>query len=103
MVDKYYIAIRPQTNEYHSVHKAGCPFLPEQGKRVDLGSFQSPLAALAAGHKLFSKSKSCIFCSKDQMHAHNEYEMSASYIQPQLISPCHIKATWESALKCSVN
>ena len=37
--EKYYVAVRPQTNEIHSVHREGCPFMPDDGKRIYLGFF----------------------------------------------------------------
>ncbi len=41
MVAKYYVAVRPSTNENHTVHKDGCPFLPDADKRIYLGDFNS--------------------------------------------------------------
>jgi len=65
MVAKYYLAIRPQTNKNHAVHKEGCPFLPDAEKRIYLGIFNSGQEALTEGYRYFSRTHSCLFCSKE--------------------------------------
>jgi len=35
------VAVRPQTNDRHAVHKEGCPFLSENDKKIYLGKFSS--------------------------------------------------------------
>jgi len=65
MVEKYYVAIRPQTNEMHSVHKAGCPFLPENVKRIYLGLFQSDRDANLESQHYFTETTNCSFCCKE--------------------------------------
>jgi hypothetical protein len=65
MSAKYYVAIRPQTNDNHAVHKEGCPFLPDQKKRIYLGVFNSGQDAIKEGQRHFLKTKSCLFCQKD--------------------------------------
>ena len=103
MLSKYYVAVKPQTNEYHSVHKEGCPFLPEEGMRIDLGSFDSPGEALAEGHKLFYRAKCCLFCSavKNYETAENELFEVLDYPKKKFSDLCN--RAWESALMCSVN
>jgi hypothetical protein len=61
--DHYYVAVRPQTNEYHSVHREGCPFMPEETKRIYLGSFRTGEEAGYEGRKIFPRSTECRFCS----------------------------------------
>jgi hypothetical protein len=103
MFHKYYIGIKPRTNEYHSVHKEGCPFLPEEGMRIDLGSFNLPKEALAEGHKLFYRAKCCPFCSADRNHETVEIELFEVLDFPKKKFSDLCKTVWESALMCSVN
>ena len=65
MVSKYYVAIRPQTNEYHAVHKEDCPFLPDKEKRIYLGKFNSGKDATRIGQLFFDRTRSCPFCLKE--------------------------------------
>ena len=65
MVAKYYVAIRPQTDENHAVHKEGCPFLPDYEKRVYLGKFNSFKDAVREGHRYFARTNRCLFCLKE--------------------------------------
>jgi hypothetical protein len=65
MVAKYYIVIRPQTDEYHAMHKEGCPFLPDHEKRIYLGKFNSAQDALREGKILFNRTNNCLFCLKE--------------------------------------
>lgn len=67
MVAKYYVAIRPQTNERHAVHKEDCPFLPDDEKRIYLGLFNSVRDAEREGQRHFPLTNSCLFCSKDHL------------------------------------
>jgi hypothetical protein len=73
MVAKYYVVIRPQTNERHIVHKEGCPLLPEDEKRIYLGLFFSCHLAISEGQKHFSKTGICPFCLKEYHYKMNEY------------------------------
>ena len=66
MDSKYFVAIRPRLNDFHSVHKEGCPFLTEGDEKIYLGSFHSVRDAEDAGKKHFIKVKSCPFCSKEK-------------------------------------
>jgi hypothetical protein len=63
MDSKYFVAVRPRTNDFHSVHKEGCPFLPEADEKIYLGLFNSAHDAEEEGKKHFIKSKNCPFCS----------------------------------------
>jgi hypothetical protein len=65
LIARYYVAIRPQTNEYHTVHKEDCPFLPDDNKRIYLGTFGPGEDAVREGRKYFKRSNSCRFCSKE--------------------------------------
>lgn len=64
-VERYYVALRPQTNETHSVHREGCPFMPEDNKRIYLGVFHSGIEAGMEGIKFFPDCNCCRFCSKE--------------------------------------
>jgi hypothetical protein len=61
----YYVAVRPQTNELHSVHREGCPFMPDDSKRIFLGNFPTGDDALMEGQKYYRGSTKCRFCSKE--------------------------------------
>ena len=74
MSTKYYLAVRPQINENHAVHKEGCPFLPDNNKRIYLGEFSSGKDAVIEGQRHFIRTKGCIFCSKE----HKVYEEEPS-------------------------
>ena len=56
--------VRPQTNDHHSVHKEGCPFLPDDEKRIYLGAFKSGQDAVEEARNYFIKTNSCHFCCK---------------------------------------
>jgi len=66
MTDRYYVAIRPTTKEDHSIHKEGCPFMPENGKRIYLGLFKTSGDAAREGRHYFDKSQKCQFCCHDK-------------------------------------
>jgi hypothetical protein len=65
MTKKYYVAVRPQTNDLHSVHQEGCPFMPDDGKRIFLGQFNSGQDALRIGEMYFHETGNCLFCCKE--------------------------------------
>ena len=65
MYAKYYVAVRPQTNDLHAIHREECPFLPDDGKRIYLGSFKSGNEAVTKGHLHFERTEGCLFCCKE--------------------------------------
>jgi hypothetical protein len=69
---KYYVAVRPQTNDHHSVHKEGCPFIYENENRIYLGKFGSGKDAIKESRLHFKKTECCIFCSKEIKIFNNE-------------------------------
>jgi hypothetical protein len=84
MSAKYYVAVRPQINENHAVHKEGCPFLPDDNKRIYLGEFSSGKDAVREGQRHFIRTKGCIFCSKE----HKVYEEKPSqFVQADDLIP----------------
>lgn len=64
-VEKYYVSVKAQTNEMHSVHREGCPFMPDEEKRIYLGLFPSGNEAGIESRKYFYKSHGCRFCAKE--------------------------------------
>lgn len=66
MSEKYFVAIRPRTNDFHSVHKEGCPFMPDLKKGIYLGLFDSETDAENEGKRHFDKSMSCPYCSTEK-------------------------------------
>ena len=61
--DRYYVAVRPQTNETHSIHREGCPFMPANSKRIYLGMFLSGDDAGHESRKYYNSSSGCRFCT----------------------------------------
>jgi hypothetical protein len=93
--EHYYLALRPQTNEYHSVHKEGCPFMPDDSGRIYLGIFASGEDAGAESRKVFPKSCQCRFCSVSHGgHTKISNEINISALLPSLeqLSACENQA-----------
>lgn len=63
MTAKYWVAVRPQTNDKHAIHRDGCPFMPDDSRRTYLGAFQSDSDAQLAGQMHYEKSVCCRFCA----------------------------------------
>lgn len=66
MTNKYFINLRSRTDGSYTIHRQKCPFLPEAGKRILLGDFESPPDAIKEGIKYKSRPVCCPFCLKDQ-------------------------------------
>lgn len=66
MVAKYYVAVRPQTNDYHAVHKEGCPFLHDDARKIYLGLFKSGEEAMSESRHSFDRTENCLFCCKEE-------------------------------------
>lgn len=60
---RFYVVKRPGLNELHSVHTDGCPFLPDEKKRIFLGKFISVSEARHEGNKYFNNNCGCRFCT----------------------------------------
>jgi hypothetical protein len=103
MEAKYYVAVRPCTNETHSIHKEGCPFLSDDDKRIYLGMFRSGNDALKESRYHFINSSRCPFCSKET----ETYEVkSLKYTEvnaAQISSGMNIPVTFQNSLFCCVN
>jgi len=63
---RYYVDVKSRSNNYHLVHKEGCPFLPEKEKRIYLGVNTSAGNALDEARSYFTKSECCRFCLKEE-------------------------------------
>lgn len=98
MSSSYFVAIRPQSNEHHTIHKEGCPFMPDDRKRIFLGNFHSTFDALSAGKKHFSETDNCRFCSQEHHH-----EVHSPAVTLNLISAERMTAGWENAFQCCLN
>lgn len=85
MVAKYYVAKRLRTNENHTVHKEGCPFLPDDDKRIFLGAYNSGRDAISEAKKHFIKTDTCQFCSKEH-RLHEEQPVLHKHFIKNLIS-----------------
>jgi len=103
MTEKYFISTRPRISGSHIVHRHGCPFLPDTGKRIPLGVFQSSQEAVMEGREFFGRAERCPFCSKE----HNETErrtIAVKRIIPALISSARMrKAPWVDLMFCSLS
>ena len=103
MEAKYYVAVRPQTNEFHSVHREGCPFLPDAEKRIDLGVLKSDKDALNKGLKYFSKACSCLFCSKEEGKREEKIPQNNQNSQINIHTKLQIPVTYHHSLLCCLN
>lgn len=103
MKTKYFIGIRLQLNDSHTVHKEGCPCLPAPEKRVFLGIFQSPDEAVKEGRKHFPAPAGCRFCSKEYFIENSKILFFERSEKPDLLTSGKLMDTWENALICSMN
>ncbi len=103
MKANYFISVRPQLNESHSVHKEDCPFLPGPGKRIFIGNFQSPHNAEEEGKKYFSSPNRCLFCSKEHYEEKTKNNLSEVNAVSNPVTSDRFKDTCENVLICSLN
>jgi hypothetical protein len=103
MTKKYFISTSPRISGSHTVHRQGCPFLPELGRRISLGVFQSSREAVKEGRGYFRRADSCPFCSKE----HNEIkrrDFTIKQFNPDLISSARMKKEpWLNLMFCSLS
>jgi hypothetical protein len=103
MTEKYFIGTTPRISGSHTVHKHGCPFLPESGRRIDLGVFQSSKEAIKEGRGFFKSADSCPFCLKD----HDERKKTVFNLvkaDTYLVSSCRMKKVpWLNLMFCSLS
>lgn len=103
MITTYFISIRTQTNEHHAVHREGCPFMPDDGKRIFLGDFISSRDALSAGKKHFKNSDICRFCSGEHHSVDHSLALEQSSIPLNIMSLKKFSACLENVMLCCVN
>jgi hypothetical protein len=103
MFAKYFVGIKPQTNEFHIIHKEGCPFLPEDSKRIYLGNFQMPKDAKWEGKKYFKRSSNCRFCSKENHSHESENIHCVQTIAEILLSIENLKPNLASGFQYCIN
>jgi hypothetical protein len=103
MTEKYFISTSPRIDGSHTVHRQVCPFLPEPGRRILLGVFQSPRDAIKEGRRYFRRPDSCPFCSKE----HNEIKkpvFTEVKTDPDLVSSARMKKVpWLNLMFCSLS
>jgi hypothetical protein len=100
---KYYVVVRPQTNEFHSVHKEGCPFLNDDEKRIDLGVSNSDRDALNKGLKYFAKACSCLFCSKGEREHEEKITIFRKSNPVNIQAKLQIPVAFHQSLMCCLN
>jgi hypothetical protein len=103
MAAKYYMAIRPQTNGFHALHKEDCPFLPEDKKRIYLGMFGSGHDAIREGQRRFSGTTVCRFCLKEHQTEKPKSAFHEADINAFLPTNLQIALYQEGGLFCSLN
>jgi len=101
MDSKFYVALRPQINDHHAVHKEGCPFLPDTDKRIYLGAFSSVKDAIKESHIHFVKTKNCLFCSGEHKTGVEEFSQQKPGRKNKIISKIHI--SFLQSLICCLN
>jgi hypothetical protein len=103
MTKKYYVAVRPQTNDLHSVHKEGCPFMPDDGKRIYLGQFNSGQDALRMGEMYFPETGSCRFCCKENTSSPDNSAVSKWSGKDIVTVKTEITVSYEQSMFCCLN
>ena len=103
MIAKYYVAVRPQTNENHAVHKDGCPFLPDDEKRIYLGKFSSGEEAVRESHHHIKNTKGCLFCSKDHKVFENALSLHLWAKTEAASAELEIHVFYQQSLMCCLN
>jgi hypothetical protein len=103
MVAKYYVAVRPQTNDYHAVHKEGCPFLHDDSKKIFLGLFKSGQEAMSESRLSYASTENCLFCCKEERDSiENRVKTVAS--EPVSVSVrLQIHVSLEQGMFCCLN
>jgi hypothetical protein len=103
MEAKYYVAVRPRTNETHSIHREGCPFLSDDEKRIYLGIFSSGQDALKESRHHFINSSRCPFCSKETEAQENKAIRYDKVHTSLISSDMKIPVIYHNSLFCCVN
>jgi hypothetical protein len=64
-MEKFYLDPKSLSNGLFSVHRDGCPFLPESNKRIYLGKFDFPEDAVTSAKIICLNSDGCNFCLRE--------------------------------------
>ena len=102
MTEKYFISISQSISGSHTIHKQGCPFLPEPGNRFPIGVFGSSHEAVKKGRWYFRSPVGCPFCLKGIIEIQKP-AFAEGVTKQDFISSSRVKASWESLLFCSVS
>jgi hypothetical protein len=97
------VVIRPQLSENHPVHREGCPFLPDNIKRVYLGEFSSGQDATIESKNLFARSKSCLFCCSNHKSIEEKALKPGWSVENIIPSKPEIAESYQSKLLCCLN
>lgn len=97
---RFYVDVKSRTNNFHLVHKEGCPFLPEKENRIYLGVNTSAHSALGEARSYFAKSECCRFCLKEETVTQKELIFSeigyaGTFPVSSVIRPSH-----EDVMRC---
>ena len=103
MIAKYYLAIRPQTNDYHAVHKDGCPFMNDDSKKIFLGLFKSGQDAMRESQHSFARTENCIFCCKNEKTAWDTSSKTKMPVVDTLSAGLKIPLSYLQGMLCSLN
>jgi hypothetical protein len=99
----YYISIRQQVNGSHIIHIDGCPLIPDRGKTIFLGIFDSPERAMKEGKGHFRKSDYCPYCLKEHHLRRKKQALFRLLAEMDLETSDKITSPWESTLIYGVN
>jgi hypothetical protein len=103
MTEKYFISTNPRISGSHTVHRQRCPFLPEPGRRIPLGVFQSSREAVKEGRNYFGRTDNCPFCSKEDNEMKRK-DFAVRPADPDLISSARMKKVpWVNLMFCSLS
>lgn len=96
---KYYVATRSQINEFHTIHMKGCPFMPDDNKRIYLGTFVSGEDASLEARKFYPKITPCRFCLKEA----EKHAVITGTFKSLIPSPEQLTSFAGSAMLCFLN
>jgi hypothetical protein len=103
MTAKYYVAVRPQTNDYHAVHKEGCPFLHDDSKKIFLGSFKTGHDAMRESRHAFARTENCVFCCKEEKTESENRIIAKHSERDSIAARLQIPVTFQQGMFCCLN
>jgi len=100
---RYFICTRSRIDGSHTIHREDCPLLPEDDKRIFLGTFTTVSEALFEAAMHFRKPDSCPFCSKEHIEMKGN-AFTLRQANKELISSVRkIKTPWRNLMFCSLS